>query len=60
MNSRSTGQLGQTADSILHFSRSHHHKVCQLVNDNDNLGHLYRLFVILYILYLFNSFIVAL
>ena len=39
MNTRRTGQLRQPHDGVLHLARSHHHKVCQLVNDDDDLRH---------------------
>ena len=38
MNAGSTCQLGQTDDSVLYLAFSHHHKVSQLINDNDDLG----------------------
>ena len=60
MDARCTGQLRQAADGILHLARGHHHKVCQLVHDNNNLRQLFRLVLILNILYELDLFIVAL
>ena len=60
MDARRTGQLGQAADGILHLAGSHHHKVCQLVDDDHNLRQLFRLFPILNVIQLFYTFIVSL
>ena len=37
MNAGSARQLGQAADRILNVSRRNHHKVGQLVDDDDDL-----------------------
>ena len=34
-----TAHLGHAADALLHFFGGHQHQVCQLVNDDDHLGH---------------------
>ena len=41
MDARCPGQLGQTADRILHLSGCYHHQVRQLVHDNDDLWHFF-------------------
>ena len=54
MDTCSTGQLGQTADGILHVSWSYHHKVCKLIYDNDDLTHFLRALLSLRELHLLN------
>ena len=39
MHPGSTAHLGHTTDALLHFLGGHQHQVCQLVNDDDYLGH---------------------
>ena len=42
MDTCCSGKLRQTADRILHFSRSHHHKIRQLVYDDYDLRNMRR------------------
>ena len=42
MHTGCTRQLCQTADSILYIIGSHHHQICQLIYDNNDLRHLFR------------------
>ncbi|CCZ34083.1 unknown [Firmicutes bacterium CAG:646] len=60
MKSRRSGKLRQTTDRIFHLSGSYHHKIRQLVHDNDNLRQLLRLIFLFYIFDLLHLFIVTL
>ena len=59
MNACRTRKLRQTADRILHLTRSHHHQIRKLIDDNDDLRHLLRLVLILDILYAFDLRVVT-
>ena len=59
MNACRAGQLGQTADGILYFARSHHHQIRKLINDDDDLRQLLRFVLIFDILNSFNLRVVS-
>ena len=44
MESRCSCKLCKTADSILDFARCHHHKICELVDDNEDLRQFFQSF----------------
>ena len=54
MDACSTGQLGQTTNSVLHIPWCNHHKVCKLIYDNDDLTHFLRALLSLRELHLLN------
>ena len=60
MNPRCSGQLGQTADCILHFAGRHHHKVRKLIYNNHNLRNTLRSSLSFRNAHTFNFFIILL
>ena len=45
VHARRARLLGNAADIVLYLFARHHHQICQLVNDNDDIRHFFQAFV---------------